>query len=115
MDPIAIYVIVLVFVGGPLFAAGYIWLDRRVSRRTGMERVQLTPVGNFFLVVFVAVLGIAVVLRQFFPETELGAWLKSEGAMPSFVAGCIAVLFAIEAFLKWRGYPTAKDKSERNV
>lgn len=114
MDPIAIYLIFVVFVFGPLFAAGYIWLDRRISRRTGANRFRLTPVGNFFLVVFVATAGIAIVVRQFYPETELGTWLKTEGVMPSFVIGCLAVLFAIEAFLKWLDHPTAKDKATQS-
>ena len=115
MDPVAIYLIIVVLVVGPLFAAGYIWLIRRMSRRTGADRFQLTPIGAFLIVVFVVILGIAVVFRQFYPETEIGAWLRAEGVMATFVVGCIAVLFAIEAFLKWLGRPAAVEKAERDV
>jgi hypothetical protein len=115
LDPIAIYLIVVVFVVGPLLAAGYVWLDRRISRRTGSDRFRLTPIGNFLFVVFVVAVGIAVGFRQFYPETQVGAWLRTEGVMPMFVAGCFAVLFAIEALLKWLGHPTAKNRSGRDV
>ena len=115
MDPVAVYLIVVLFVVGPLFAAGFVWLDRRISRRTGADQIRLTPIGNFLLVVFVVALGIAVAFRQLYPETEVGAWLQTEGVMPTFVVGCIVALFAVEAFLKWVGHPTAKERSERDV
>jgi TRAP-type C4-dicarboxylate transport system permease small subunit len=115
MDPIAIYVIVLVFVVGPLLAAGYIWLDRRISRRTGTDQIRLTPIGSYLLVAFVVALGIAVVLRQFYSETAVGTWLRTDGVMPTLVVGCIAVFFAIEALLKWLGVPTTKSRVRSNV
>lgn len=32
MDPIFLYMLAVVFIGGPLLAAGYIWLRRRMDR-----------------------------------------------------------------------------------
>ena len=115
MDPILIYVVVVVLVIGPLFAAGYIWLNRRISRLSGTSNVRLTAVGNVVVVAFVVVLGTALILRQFYPETALGSWLRIENNMPMLVAGCFALLFGIEALLKRLGVRTAKDSLERDV
>ena len=115
MDPIAIYVLVLIFLVGPLLAAAYIWLDRRISKRTGADQIRLTPLGSFLLIIFVVALGLAVVCRQFYPDSEVGAWLRTEGVMTNVVVGCVAVLFAIEAFLRWLGKPTATNRTERDV
>ena len=115
MDPIAIYVLVLIVVVGPLLAAAYIWLDRRISKRTGAGQMRLTSIGSFLLITFVVALGGAVALRQFYPESKVGGWLRTEGVMTNVVVGCIAVLLAIEAFLKWLGKPTATNRSERDV
>jgi Kef-type K+ transport system membrane component KefB len=104
-----------VFVVGALFAIGYVWLRRVLWRRLGQNETKLTPVGNFFLVVFSVVLGVAVTMRQLFPETAFGEWLTTEGKMTTFVVGCLAVLFVVEAFLKWLGYSTSKSRSERDV
>jgi protein-S-isoprenylcysteine O-methyltransferase Ste14 len=109
LDPVAIYVAVVVLVIGPLLAAGYVWVDRRISRRTQTEKLRLTPIGNALLVVFVLALGVAVIFRQFYPDTIFGAWLRIEYAMPILVVGSLALLFAIEAFLKRLGVRTAKD------
>ncbi len=114
MDPVAIYLLVLIVVVGPLLAAGYIWLDRRISKRTGADRFRLTPIGSLLFVAFVVALGVAVVFRQFYPDSQVGAWLQTEGVMTLFVIGCIAILFAIEAVLKWLGKPTATDGTERD-
>jgi hypothetical protein len=115
LDPIAIYVAVVIFVVGPLLAAAYIWLDRRMSKRTGTDQIRLTPIGSSLLITFAVVLGVAVVFRQFYPESEVGAWLRTEGVMTNVVVGCIAALFVIEAFLRWLGKPTAANGSERDV
>jgi len=115
LDPVAIYMLVVIFVVGPLLAAAYIWLDRRISRRTGADRVRLTPIGSIVLIAFVVVLGVAVVFRQFYPGSEVGAWLRADGVMTGVVVGCVLVLFAIEAFLRWLGKPTATNKSEQDV
>jgi heme/copper-type cytochrome/quinol oxidase subunit 1 len=115
LDPVAIYLLIVIFVIGPLFAAGYIWLDRRISHRTGSDRFRLTPIGAFFIVAFVAVMGVAVVYRQFYPETKIGAWLQADELMATFIVGCIAVLFVIEAFLRRLGRPTAVEKTQRDV
>lgn len=115
MDPVAVYLIVGVLVVGSSLAAGFIWLDRRISRRTGTHQIRLSRIGNLALVAVVLAIGIAVVFRQFYPETEIGALLRTERAVLVLFVGCIAILFAIEAFLKWLGHPTAKGRSERDV
>ena len=114
MDPVAIYMLVVIFVAGPLLAAAYIWLDRHISKRTGSDQVQLTPMGSFVLITFLSLLGVAVVVRQFYPGSEVGAWLRTEGVMTNVVVGCVAVVFAIEAFLRWLRKPMATSKSERD-
>jgi len=75
----------------------------------------LTPIGTLLLVVFSVVLGVAMTMRQLFPETVFGAWLQIEGKITTFVVGCLAILFIVEAFLKWLGYTTSKNRSERDV
>jgi hypothetical protein len=115
LDPVATYVLVLIVVVGPLLAAGYIWLDRRISKRTGADQFRLTPIGSLLLIIFVVALGVAVVLRQFYPDSAVGAWLRTEGVMTNVAVGSVAVLFAIEAFLRWLGKPTATDRRERDV
>ena len=104
-----------VFVVGALFAIAYVWLRRVLWRRFGQDEIKLTPIGGFLLVAFVLVLGIAVMMRQLFPQTEFGAWLRTEGVMTAFVVGCLAVLFTVEAFLRWLGHRTSEETSERDV
>ena len=111
MDPVAIHLLVVIFGVGTLMATVAIWRRRREARRAGAGSVRLTPLGNALLVMFVALLGAAVVLRQFYPETWLGAWLRTEGTMTSVVVGCLAVLFIAEALFKWLGRPTAEAPS----
>lgn len=59
-------------------------------------------------------MGIAVVFRQFYPETKIGAWLQADELIATFIVGYIAALFVIEAFLRRLGRPTA-EKTQRDV
>jgi hypothetical protein len=107
LDPVARHLIAVFAVVG-LLAVAYIWIRRVVQRRTGYGDPKLTGVGALLLVAFVVVLGIAVVMRQFFPETRFGAWLGREGVMTNFVIGCVALLLAAEGLLKWLGLRTSQ-------
>ena len=105
----------MVFAVAGLLAIAYIWVLRILWRRAGQEQPKLTAIGGRLLVAFVAVVGSAVVLRQFFPETTLGAWLRAEGTMTNVVIASLGVLFAIEAILKWLGIPTSEERVQRDV
>ena len=107
MDPVARHLIAVFAVVG-LLAVAYVWVRRVVQRRNGYEDPKLTGVGAFLLVAFVAVLGVAVVVRQFFPETRFGAWLGTEGVMTDFVIACVAMLVVAEGLLKWLGLRTSQ-------
>jgi heme/copper-type cytochrome/quinol oxidase subunit 1 len=114
LDPVAIHLIAVFAVGG-LCAVAYIWVLRILRRRTGQNEPKLTAIGARLLVAFVVVLGIAVAMRQFFPDTTLGAWLRAEGVMTNVVIASVAVLFAIEAVLKWLGLRTSEEEVQRDV
>lgn len=115
MDTVAIHMLVVIFVVGPLLAAAYIWLERRIRKHAGAAQIRLTPIGSIVLITLVLVLGVAVVLRQFYPASQIGGWLQAEGVMTNVVVACIAILFAVETLLRWLGKPTAVNEPERDV
>ena len=114
MDPVAIHLISVFALGG-LFALAYVWVRRVLRRRTGQDEPKLTGIGALLLVFFLVVLGVAVAMRQFFPETTFGSWLRTEGVMTNFVVACIAALVAVEALLRWLGLRTSEEKVQRDV
>jgi len=111
MDPVAIYLIGVLAIGA-LFAVAYVWLRRVSLRRLGRPDVKLTPIGTLLLVIFFIVLCVAVIARQFFPETAFGAWLRTADTMGSFVLGCVAVMFVLETAARWLGRPTSEDPKQ---
>jgi hypothetical protein len=114
LNPIAVHLI-WVFAIGVVCALGYIWVRRVLRRRSGLHDPKLTTIGALLLVTFVLILGLGVVARQFFPETVLGSWLRTEGVMMNFVIACVAVLTTAEVLLRWLHLSTSEEEGRRDV
>jgi len=114
VDPVAVHLIG-VFVIGAACAIGYVWVRRILRRRTGVDDPKLRSAGALLVVAFVFVVGLGVTAREFFPETAVGSWLRTEGVMMNFVIACVAVLALSEALLKWLGVHTSKEDEQRDV
>jgi len=107
VDPVVLY-FAIVLALGLLTAFAYVWLRRSMLRRLGCAQPRLTGLGTVVLSLYTALLVAAFVIRQSYPETPLGVWLRGDGAPAKFVLGSLLALAAIEATFRLLGHATVR-------
>jgi len=115
VDPAVAIFFAIMFLVGIVSAVVHIAPRRWLMRKYPRADIELTLPGTVAFGLFTVTLIGTFAVREMYPESDFGTWIRSSVGLYVFLALCFGALLVVIAFLGAIGHPAARRREESDV